>query len=84
VQHIAFGSNDILHAVNHLQSLGVQFLKIPPSYYENTKKIASELGLSNRLLKESQVLIDKDSNGYLLQIFSKPLHENCHYFFEVI
>ena len=84
VQHIAFASNNILQAVTKLQKAGVKFLKIPPSYYENTKEIAGKMGLSYSLLQKNQVLIDKDKNGYLLQIFSKPLHEKCHYFFEVI
>ena len=84
VQHIAIATADIVKTVTELQTRGIEFLKIPDSYYadilDNVGKIEEDL----EPLKELGILIDKDEEGYLLQIFSKPLEDRPTLFFEII
>ncbi len=84
VQHIAIATADIVKTVTDLQSRGIEFLKIPESYYagilDRVGKIEEDLGP----LQELGILIDRDEEGYLLQIFSKPLEDRPTLFFEII
>ena len=84
VQHVAIATNNIVETVMDLKSRGVEFLKIPESYYvdvlDRVGKIDEDLGP----LSELGILIDRDEEGYLLQIFSKPLQDRPTLFFEII
>jgi 4-hydroxyphenylpyruvate dioxygenase len=78
------GTNNIIETVGELQRRGVEFIKIPSSYYE---KVCDRVGHIDEDLKPLQqlgILVDKDDEGYLLQIFSKPLQDRPTLFFEII
>lgn len=88
VQHIALNTNDICQAIRNLRARGMQFLTIPDSYYEILRKnlAKSKVRVTEDLdiLKELQILIDYDENGYLLQIFTKNMQDRPTLFLEVI
>ncbi len=84
VQHIALATDDIIHTVGELKKRGVEFLHVPEVYYDDVKQ---RVGLINEDWKELQklnILIDRDEEGYLLQIFSKPVQDRPTLFFEII
>lgn len=84
VQHIAIATDDIVKTVGELQKRGMEFLSIPASYYdtvlERVGKIDEDLGP----LAELGILVDHDDEGYLLQVFSKPVQDRPTLFFEII
>ncbi|KAI9450006.1 4-hydroxyphenylpyruvate dioxygenase [Russula earlei] len=84
VQHIAVATNNIVETVTDLQSRGVEFLKVPGSYYETVLDRVGKIDEDLEPLKELGILIDKDEEGYLLQIFSKPVEDRPTLFFEII
>jgi 4-hydroxyphenylpyruvate dioxygenase len=84
VQHVAIATADIVKTVKDLNSRGVEFLKIPSSYYEDVLERVGKIDEDLEPLKELGILIDKDDEGYLLQIFSKPLQDRPTVFFEII
>ena len=88
VQHIALNTQDIIQAVTSLRARGTEFLTVPSSYYTILKK---KLALSATNVKESldvleklHILVDFDENGYLLQIFTKPVQDRPTLFYEII
>ena len=89
VQHIAVATNDIVHTISELKSRGVEFLPPPPqAYYDD---IPNRLGEHMVIMKEDiaelqklSILVDADEEGYLLQIFTKPLEDRPTLFFEII
>ena len=84
VQHVALATNNIIETVTDLRNRGVEFLKIPESYYETVLDRVGKIDEDLLPLKELGVLIDKDDEGYLLQIFSKPVEDRPTLFFEII
>ena len=84
VQHVAIATNDIVTTVKDLQSRGIEFLKIPMSYYADVLDRVGKIDEDLLPLSELGILIDKDEEGYLLQIFSKPLQDRPTLFFEII
>ena len=84
VQHCALATNDIVKTVTDLQSRGVEFLKIPPSYYETVLDRVGHIDEDLEPLQRLGILIDRDDEGYLLQIFSKPVEDRPTLFFEII
>ena len=83
-QHVAIASNNIIETVTQLQKRGIEFLKIPASYYADVLQRVGHIDEDLEPLKELGILIDKDDEGYLLQIFSKPLQDRPTLFFEII
>lgn len=83
-QHVAIATNDIVATVSELQKRGVEFLSIPPSYYETVLDRVGKIDEDLAPLQQLGVLIDRDDQGYLLQIFSKPLEDRPTLFFEII
>lgn len=83
-QHIAIATNHIIDTVRELQSRGVEFLRVPGSYYDNVLHRVGEIDEDLEPLRELGILVDKDDEGYLLQIFSKPLQDRPTLFFEII
>lgn len=81
-------TDNIIDTVANLRRRGVEFLKIPDTYYENLRKGLAESPVKVKedidVLQESQILIDYDDKGYLLQIFSKPVEDRPTLFFEMI
>jgi 4-hydroxyphenylpyruvate dioxygenase len=83
-QHIALSTRDIVGTVDYLQALGVQFLRTPESYYEEVPERVGEINESIADLKRLGILVDRDDEGYLLQIFTKPIGDRPTIFFEII
>jgi len=85
VQHIAVATKDIVKTVNALKSRGVEFLSAPPeAYYEMMPGRVGEIDEELELLKSLGILVDRDEEGYLLQIFTKPVEDRPTLFFEII
>lgn len=84
VQHIAIASNDIIHTVTELKSRGVEFLSIPSYYYESLLERVGQIDEDIEPLKKLNILVDRDEEGYLLQIFTKPVEDRPTLFFEII
>jgi 4-hydroxyphenylpyruvate dioxygenase len=84
VQHVAIATNDIVKTVTDLQRRGIEFLKIPASYYATVLDRVGHIDEDLGPLQELGVLIDRDDEGYLLQIFSKPVEDRPTLFFEII
>ncbi len=83
-QHVALATNNILETVTALQKRGVEFLKIPSSYYDDLLQRVGHIDEDLAPLSELGILVDKDEEGYLLQIFSKPMEDRPTLFFEII
>ena len=83
-QHIAIATNNIIETVTDLQARGVEFLKIPPGYYASVLDRVGHIDEDLEPLSKLGILIDKDDEGYLLQIFSKPVEDRPTLFFEII
>lgn len=84
VQHIAMETDDIIKTVSTLKSRGIDFLEVPKGYYESVKSRVGAIDESIESLSKLGVLIDRDDEGYLLQIFTKPLVDRPTIFFEII
>ena len=84
VQHIALATNNIIQTVTKLRNRGVEFLSIPSQYYTHLHKRVGEIDEEIKMLKELNILVDRDEEGYLLQIFSKPVTDRPTVFFEII
>jgi len=84
VQHIAIATDDIIHTVGELRARGVEFLRVPDVYYEDVKERVGHISEDWKELQKLNILIDRDEEGYLLQIFSKPLQDRPTLFFEII
>ncbi len=84
VQHVAIATNNIIETVYNLKSRGVEFLNIPESYYKTVLDRVGKIDEDLAPLQELGILIDRDDEGYLLQIFTKPLQDRPTLFFEII
>jgi 4-hydroxyphenylpyruvate dioxygenase len=86
VQHIALATNDILASVDRMRAAGVEFLATPDSYYEDAELRAriGEVRVPIGELQKRHILVDRDEDGYLLQIFTKPVQDRPTVFFELI
>jgi 4-hydroxyphenylpyruvate dioxygenase len=84
VQHIAMASDDIIETVRALRHNDVSFLRVPQTYYEMLPERVGKIEENIRELAELGILVDRDDEGYLLQIFTKPVEDRPTLFFEVI
>jgi 4-hydroxyphenylpyruvate dioxygenase len=84
VQHIAMTSEDIVSSVEKMSESGVEFLRVPGTYYEEAKERVPEIVDQIADLQRNGILVDKDEEGYLLQIFSKPVQDRPTVFYEII
>lgn len=84
VQHIALSTANILETVNTLKSRGVEFLFVPSSYYKELKSRVGDIDENIDEISKLGILVDRDEDGYLLQIFSKPVEDRPTLFFEII
>jgi 4-hydroxyphenylpyruvate dioxygenase len=84
VQHVALATGDIVKTVRELMSRGVEFLKVPNTYYEDLLDRVGHIDEDLEPLKELGILVDRDNEGYLLQLFSKPVQDRPTLFFEII
>ena len=84
VQHIAIATDDIVFTVSELRKRGMEFLYVPDTYYEDVLDRVGSIKEDLKDLKKLNILIDRDEEGYLLQIFSKPVQDRPTLFFEII
>jgi 4-hydroxyphenylpyruvate dioxygenase len=84
VQHIAIATNDIVDTVSKLEDRGVEFLKVPTIYYDDLEARVGKIEEDIEPLKNLGILVDRDEEGYLLQIFTKPVEDRPTLFFEII
>ncbi len=84
VQHIALATNDILHTVTQLQAQGVAFLRVPHTYYTELQGRVGRIDEPVDKLEELGILVDRDDEGYMLQIFTRPVEDRPTLFFEII
>jgi len=84
VQHVAVSTTDIVRTVDELMARGVPFLPIPESYYAEVPERIGEIKEDIADLRRLGILVDRDDEGYLLQIFSRPVGDRPTLFFEVI
>ena len=84
VQHIAMATNDILHTVNLLQEQGIEFLRVPHTYYTELQARVGKIGEPVEELERLGILVDRDDEGYMLQIFTRPVEDRPTLFFEII
>jgi len=83
-QHIALATNDIIKTVTALKDRGVDFLYVPETYYDTVLERVGDINEDIESLKKLGILIDRDEEGYLLQIFTKPVLDRPTMFFEII
>ena len=83
-QHIAVATRDIVGTVQRLQDNGVEFLVVPDAYYDEVPERIPEMREDLADLRRLGILVDHDDEGYLLQIFTKPVGDRPTIFFEVI
>jgi 4-hydroxyphenylpyruvate dioxygenase len=84
VQHIAIATDDIIKTVRDLKSRGVEFLKVPATYYESVPARVGKIDEDIAPLQELGILVDRDDEGYLLQIFTRPVEDRPTVFYEII
>jgi len=84
VQHIAIATNDIVETVSQLKSRGLEFLHIPSNYYDTVLDRVGKIDEDLEPLREFGILVDRDDEGYLLQIFTKPVQDRPTLFYEII
>jgi 4-hydroxyphenylpyruvate dioxygenase len=84
VQHLALATHDIVDTVTKLQNRGVEFLTVPTTYYDTLVDRVGHIDEDLGPLKELGILVDRDDEGYLLQIFTKPVEDRPTVFFEII
>jgi 4-hydroxyphenylpyruvate dioxygenase len=84
VQHIAVATNDIVATVSAMRDRGVEFLYVPDTYYDDLLERVGDIDEDVELLKSHGILIDRDDEGYLLQLFTKPVVDRPTMFFEII
>ena len=84
VQHVALATDNIIETVKKLQQRGVEFLKVPSTYYDTVLDRVGQIDEDLEPLKELGILIDRDDEGYLLQLFTKPVLDRPTMFFEII
>ncbi|OII64261.1 4-hydroxyphenylpyruvate dioxygenase [Streptomyces sp. CC53] len=84
VQHVALATNDIVATVRYMREHGVQFLDTPDAYYDTLGEWVGDTRVPVETLRELKILADRDEDGYLLQIFTKPVQDRPTVFFEII
>jgi len=83
-QHIAIATDDIIHSVTEMRKHGVEFLYVPGNYYDTVKERVGKINEDMDVLKKLGIMVDRDDEGYLLQIFTKPVEDRPTLFFEII
>jgi 4-hydroxyphenylpyruvate dioxygenase len=84
VQHLALATGDIVSSVRAMRAAGVEFLDTPDSYYDTLGEWVGDTRVPVGTLRELKILADRDEDGYLLQIFTKPVGDRPTVFFELI
>lgn len=83
-QHIAVATDDIIFTISEMRKRGVEFLHVPGTYYDTVSNRVGEIAEDLKTLKSLGIMVDRDEDGYLLQIFTKPVEDRPTLFFEII
>jgi len=83
-QHIAVATDDIVFTISEMRKRGVEFLHVPGDYYDTVEARVGEIAEDMKVLKSLGIMVDRDEEGYLLQIFTKPVEDRPTLFFEII
>ena len=83
-QHIAVATDDIIFTISEMRKSGVEFLHVPGTYYDTVPKRVGSIAENLEILKSLGIMVDRYDEGYLLQIFTKPLEDRPTLFFEII
>ncbi len=83
-QHIAIATDDIISTVTELRARGIEFLYVPDNYYEEVWQRVGKINEDVEAVKRLNILVDRDDEGYLLQLFTKPVQDRPTVFFEII
>ncbi len=84
VQHLALSTGDILSTVSELRRRGIEFLRVPDAYYDSLPERIGQIKEPLEAIREQGILVDRDDEGYLLQVFSQPIQDRPTVFVEVI
>jgi 4-hydroxyphenylpyruvate dioxygenase len=84
VQHVALLTNDIIATITRLRENGVEFLSVPDSYYDLLPSRVGAIDEAVEAIRSLRILVDRDEEGYLLQLFTKPVLDRPTLFFEII
>ena len=84
MQHIACATDNIIGTVGQLRAQGVEFLRVPAAYYRDITERVGKIDEPVEALERLGLLVDRDDEGYMLQIFSRPVQDRPTLFFEVI
>ena len=84
VKHLAIATDDIVHTVTALRDRGIEFLRVPTTYYDDLQARVGKIDEPVGTLQELGILVDRDPDGYLLQIFTKPVQDRPTLFYEII
>ena len=84
VQHVALRTNDIVATVTRLRANGVEFLDVPDTYYDSLADRVGVIAQDLDAVRRLRILVDRDQDGYLLQLFTKPVEDRPTLFFEII
>jgi 4-hydroxyphenylpyruvate dioxygenase len=83
-QHIALLTHDIITTVSELRARGVEFLYVPDNYYDDVWKRVGKINEDTEAIRKLNILVDRDDEGYLLQLFTKPVQDRPTVFYEII
>ena len=83
-QHLAVATDDIIHTVSEMRARGIEFLEVPDTYYDDLLDRVGNIDEEVEILRKHRILVDRDDEGYLLQLFTKPLTDRPTLFFEII
>lgn len=83
-QHLALATNNIIETIIELRKRGVEFLDVPDTYYDDLLERVGDIEEDIKILRELKILVDRDDEGYLLQLFTKPVQDRPTLFFEII
>jgi len=84
VQHLALATDNIIYTIHELRERGVEFLDVPDTYYDDLQERVGAIDEDMEVLKRYKILVDRDDEGYLLQLFTKPLMDRPTVFIEII
>jgi 4-hydroxyphenylpyruvate dioxygenase len=84
VQHVALLTDDIIKAITNLRANGVEFLEVPDTYYDDLQERVGVIDEDMEAIRKLHILVDRDDEGYLLQLFTKPVEDRPTLFYEII
>jgi 4-hydroxyphenylpyruvate dioxygenase len=84
IQHLAFRTDDAIESIRELRKRGVNFLRLPDTYYEMVWDRVGDIKEEKKIIQDLGILVDRDDQGYLLQLFTRPVQDRPTLFFEII